>query len=155
MTKNQKTVWTLLFLLGLAAAMLVLLPGCKTTPDSKPIPLDPQRTSQAIRVIITAAVPFAVQKDSNCVPYLRMVQQTLTLACDNNVYDPDLLAEQLKLSSAKELKTPEAQAATQAIVAIYRIYYGDVVSAKLNQTDWMKPVLKGIIGGLQDSLPKP
>ncbi len=131
--------------------------GCKsvTNPTTGVVTqeLDPQRTSAAIRAVIGAGVPFAIEQDPNCVPYLRLVQSTLVLAVDANAISPDQVALQLQSSSAKELRSPEAVAAVNAALGIYRAYYGDVLAAQLDQTIWLKPVLKAIIGGLGDALP--
>ncbi len=148
--------------IALALLALIIGPvsmtGCRTTTSTGGVTtttLDPTRTAEVLRVIIAAGVPFAVHKNTNCIPYLRLVSSAIQLAVDANSYNPDSLVAQINAISPKVERSYEAQSAINAVVGIYRLYFGDVTYQKLSETVWLKPVLKAIVGGLNDALPPP
>lgn len=161
MTKKDvaAAVSALMVLLALIAIPIVS-PGCKTvsasdggTNSAPVVRIDPEMTSDAIRIAVAAAVPFAIEKDTNSIPYLRAAAIVLNAAADAGNYDPAQLQASLDHISVKELRSAEARAGINAAFAIYRAYAGKAVDAKLSQDVWVKPVLKALADGISAGLP--
>lgn len=138
-----------------------LIQGCKTTTTvtngqtNTVTTLDPQRTADAIRVIIAAGVPFAVEQDTNSIAYLRAAAVVFKAAANKGEVDPAQLNAALAALSVKELRGPEARALVNAVVGIYKVSFGDAVSAQLDKTQWATPILDAVADGLFAALPPP
>lgn len=114
--------------------------------------LDPQRTANAIQAIIPPAVQLAVAEQPAAREYIVKAQIAVCTAAAAGNLTPDQLKAAVDATGVKELQTPEAQAAISAVFGIYQAYYGDVVAQKLNQNQWLQPVLSAICKGLSDGL---
>lgn len=144
----------------LTIAALAFLTGCKTAGGSSSggtnapiVRLDPQMTSDAIRVAVAAVVPFAIEKDTNSIAYFRAAAIVLNAASDSGNYDTAQLKASLDHISVRELRSAEARAGINAAFAIYKAYAGKAVDAKLAQDEWVKPVLQALADGINAALP--
>lgn len=157
-----------IFAMALAICATAVIPiastGCKTvttqvvdangvTNQVSKSELDPIRTSEAIRTIVSTAVPFAIEKDAHAIAYFRGATIVLRAAAEGGRYDPDALQATLNTISVKEVRSPEAKACINAALGIYRAYFGEAVNAKLDQNEWVKPVLLALANGINDGLP--
>jgi len=143
-------------------ALGLLTPGCTTT--SKQVvtngvtntvqvtQLDAQKTADAIAVVLPAGVAFAVARDANTAAYFHAAAIVFAAAVENGQYDPKAIETTLSTISIKELRTPEAKAAIEAGLAIYRSYFGEIISQKLEQATWVKPVLLALAEGIEGGL---
>lgn len=169
--RSFKTLAAIVLLTVSVATMGYFSTGCKTTTSQvvtagtnasgaftitnevATSTIDPQATSDAILVVVAAAVPFAVEKDAHCVPYLRAASIILRSAANAGAYDPVALQTSLKNISIKELRTPEAEAGINAAFAIYKAYVGRAADARLDKNAWVKPVLNALADGIEAGLP--
>lgn len=150
-------------LIVLICATLFLLPtGCKTvtTTDASGVTttstqLDPVRTSAAIHAILEPGVALAIEKEPKTVTYFSVASIVLHTALNDGTFDPDKLQAELakSLPNVSELQTPEVKAAIQATMGLYRAYFADVVTAKVDQVTWLKPVLTAVVDSIDASLP--
>lgn len=149
------------------AAVALLAAGCITgcmternvitSPDGTSVTntvtkLDPVRTGKAIKAIITPATTFAVNEVPEARPYLEKAQVAICTAAAAGKYSPEELKAAVDATGINEIKTPEVQAAIQSVYGIYDAYYGDVLFQKLNQNEWLIPVLTSICQSLKDGL---
>ncbi len=152
----------LITILGIALAAMVIV-GCSTTEKVITLPdgstatntttrLDPVRTSNAIKAILPTAVTFAISQEPSSRVYIEKAQLAVCATASAGKFSPDELKAAIEATGVKEIQTPEVQTAIQAIYGIYQAYYGDVVAAKLNQNEWLVPVLSAICDGLRDGL---
>lgn len=145
------------------AFLAVMLTGCATTQNITQFPdgtsvtnvvtkLDPARTAAALRVIVVTGTRIAVTQDPESREYLSKAQLAICTAAAAGQVSPEQLKSAVDATGIKELKTPEAQVAISSVYGIYQAYYGDVVAQKLNQNEWLVPVLAAICEGLSDGL---
>jgi hypothetical protein len=154
----------------MTASVALLAAGCftgcmteqhvTTAPDGTSVTntvtkLDPARTSKAIHAIITPATSLAVSEEPKVRPYVEKAQVAICTAAAAGKYSPDELKAAINATGINEIKTPEVQAALQSVYGIYDAYFGDVVAQKLNQNDWLIPVLSSICESLKDGLAPP
>jgi hypothetical protein len=150
----------MLVLGGLAAGLST---GCKTTATTtvsggvtntvQTTSLDPERTAGVIQALVPAGVALAAEKDTNSIAYFRASSILLHALVDNGATDPAQVKATLDTISVKELRTPEAAAVTQAALGIYQAYFADVVARKLDNNQWLVPVLTAIAEGIDAGLP--
>lgn len=133
--------------------------GCKTTATvtngvtNTVTTLDASKMSASVEILVAASVPFAIEKDTNCIPYLRAAAVVFKAAAESGKYDSAQVESALDSISVNELRTPEAQAGVKAALAVYQVYLGEIVSAKLDATTWAKPLLEAIANGILAALP--
>lgn len=153
--RKLQVLASIAFITPLLFAIPLTNTGCTTTTQADGTvvtKLDPTRTSDAIRAILPAGVVAAVNADHNSAAYLQASALAINAAVENGAYDPDKLKATLDTISVKELRTPEARVCIEAALGIYRAYWADSVSAKLDQTVWVKPVMKAIADGIEAGL---
>lgn len=146
-----------------AVLWLLLTTGCTTTqqithwPDGTSTTnavkqLDPQKTASAIRFIIPSAVTIAVAHEPSAREYIAKAQVAICFAASAGQTSPDQLKAAVNATGVREIQTPEAQTAITAVYGIYEAYYGDVIAQKLDQNQWLIPVLRAICDGLTEGL---
>ena len=127
-------------LILLGVALCAALTACQS-------PIGPALT----QTMVTEAVTFGVQQDTNTVPYLRACKDVICGLSAQSVVDPAAIVAALESSSAKELKTPEGKLILNGALAIYETvyyYYGaDVTASKV------EPYLVALCNGLTAGLP--
>jgi hypothetical protein len=156
-----------LFPLVTTAAVALVAAGCltgcitqqhvTTLPDGTSVTnvvkkLDPQRTAKAIKAIIPPAVTFAVKQEPSSRVYIAKAQAAICFSAAAGKFSPEELKAAIEATGIKEIQTPEVEAALQAVYGIYDAYYGDVIAQKLNQNEWLIPVLTAMCDGLTDGL---
>ena len=130
---------------------VLLLTGCVTTPTGQR-QLDPQRTAAVIKTIVPPATRYAIAKEPQCRQWLVDVKVAICTLSESGKVTPDDLKTAVASTGINEIQTPESQAAIQAVYGIYEAYFADVTAQKLDQVQWLSPVLNAICDGLNDGL---
>lgn len=140
---------------------VIFLSGCTTTTTTTPAGqtvtttmLDTNAVISAIQNVVPAAVKAAVNKDPNCGPYLKQVAVLFRAAAMRGDFDPKMIQDSLSQISIKELRTDEAALAEQAALGLYQAFAAQVVSQKLDQVVWLRPVLDALSRAIVAGLPK-
>jgi hypothetical protein len=149
------------FIVSLALAASLALPavfstGCTTTGTGQST-FDLQKATNAIRATVPIAVRLAIQNKPETEQYFRQALVVITLLGDNGKFDPTELHNALMDIPVPELQTPEVLASIDGAVGLYRLAFGEVVSNKLSQVQWLGPVLAALGDSIREGLavPKP
>jgi len=141
-------------LLGFGAGCTTAtVPGANGQPATTVPTLDTNAVITGINAVVPVAVRLAVQKDTNCGPYLKQAAIIFRAAAMRGDFDPLMIQQSLASISIKELRTDEAALAEQAGLALYQAYVAQVVSAKLDQVVWLRPVLDALSRAIVQGLP--
>lgn len=158
--------YVLAIILALAGtiAALLLCGGCATTSTVTTNPdgtlttntvttLDTAKTTNAINAAVPVLVRLAVAKEPACKQYLQDVMLAIILFTQTSqTLDPADLNNALTATGVGALQTPETQAAIDTVVALYQVYFGNAVAAKLAKPQWLIPVLQSLAEGIQKGL---
>ena len=139
----MKKITTLILTACFAVTMLT---GCKTTSGGTTV--DPVATGAMVQALATAGASFAVTKDKNAEGYLKAAAIICRTAANSGQYDPVEIQKVIDKMTVNELQTPEIKACLVAVFGVYKSYWGAAVSQKLDQAQWVKPVLLGIADGI-------
>lgn len=139
-------------LLCLLLACSLAFSGCVTTPQGTKT-LDIPRTTNAINAVVPVAVRLAVQKQPAARQYLVDAAAAITLFTSTSAtFDPDALNAAIKNAVGNDALSPDALAAIDAAVALYKAYYGDALLVKLNNPDWLLPILQSLSSAITKGL---
>jgi hypothetical protein len=111
--------------------------------------------TNAIALAVPPAVNLAVSQEPQARAYLADAAVVINLVLASGSYDPNSLNAALNTLGVKEVRTPQAQAAIDAAVALYKGMYGQVVEAQLDKVTWLPPILKAIADGITEGLARP
>lgn len=139
------------------APLALMLAGCITTqlPDGTTVKrVDPQAIATLATVALPPAVQFAVGADKNAAPYFRAVQVAIDAVLAGGAFDPATVSATIDKMTVNELKTPEAKAAVEAALGIYRSFAGQAVTAKLDSSGYVI-VLRAARQAIEDGLSRP
>lgn len=148
-----------LLLAAIGFALICITPiGCATTGSNPKLPVteDQQRhAAQAATVVETSAqlgTYYAVRQDANARAYFEAADVVLGILINSGTFEPKSVQDALKNISVRELRSEEVSLAVAAAVALYGNFFGEAVTAKLDQNVYVKPVLvalrNGIVRGL-------
>lgn len=120
------------------------------TNQVKSVSLDPL-AGDAISGILTIGIPYAVKADTNCVPYLRLVSNTFTLAAASGQYDPAAIQAALSHISVKELRSPTVTNLVNTSFNIYKDVFAKATDSKLDELTY-GPFAKGLLQAIGDGI---
>lgn len=155
--KNSNKIITLITTLFLG----ILITGCKTivtnnsngtTITNKVI--DVGTVTNTINVVVPLAVQIAVGADTNSVTYINAAIVTIDLVASKGDYDPARLEQLLNDIGSEDLKTPEAKAAVQAGLGLYKAFVADSINLNTSKIDY-GAVLTAFSNSLKDGLSRP
>jgi uncharacterized lipoprotein YajG len=130
-----------------------LLTQCTTTQDGTRV-FDPVKATAVVNVTVPSAVRIAVSKEPKSVQYFRLVSTTIDLlTLGSSDLSPDTLQKALADIGPEVLKTAEAQAAVDAVQALYSAFYADIVAQKLSEKE-LNNVLRALSSAILRGLPK-
>jgi hypothetical protein len=141
---------------ALLAAMLavVIIVGCTTTSTGTKA-LDPVKVSQlapALQTTVAGAVVYAYTKDHNAIKYIAVLQTALNEFVLSTNLNPSVLQAKVYALPVKELKTPEAQLIITPVLAAYKAFGEQYVTAGLaDQVGW-RMLVKAISDGIESGL---
>lgn len=117
--------------------------------------IDPDRTAKVVYVLSKDATIAGCQADPNAKAYLQAVSQVIAKVTDSGNYDPEKLRQSLDKISVKEVRdNSDVKQGIMAAMAVYDLFAVDVVTAKIDQSIYLGPVLASIQKGISDGLPK-
>lgn len=147
-----------------AIVAIAALTGCTTTnPGTTPPPaqtntplsrFDITNTAIAIEGAVEVATLYAIQENPETRKYFVAALTALDLALDGGIVDPQEVREAIAQNFSEE----SAQEAWLAVVAglnIYRAYGARVVSERLDQVQYLRPVLSALRAGILHGLNGP
>lgn len=129
-----------------------LLTQCTTTSDGTKV-FDPVKATAVVNVTVPSAVRIAVSKEPKSVQYFKLVSATIDLlTLGSSELSPDTLQKALADIGPDVLKTVEAQAAIDAVQALYAAFYADVIAQKLSERELIN-VLRAMSSAIRRGLP--
>jgi hypothetical protein len=135
----------------LAAGLLIGATGCATTGPAQDPAAAAQggaRTAALVQSTAQLGVYFAVREDKNARSYLQAAHLALGVLIDGGAYDPVELDTVLEEISMRELRSPEAQVSLAAALELYRSYWGEEVTRRVDRAVRLRPVLVGLRNGI-------
>lgn len=168
-----------LFCVGAAVALLacctVAITGCKSTSVVTTTPqvftnstgtvttnlvtttnvtrtLDIVLTTNTINLIAPLAVSQAVTLAPQSRQYIADAATAINTFIGGSDYTPAALDVALSQIPSKELQNPQAIAAINSVVGLYESAYAQVVEQKLNQVNYLVPILRAISAGITQGL---
>jgi hypothetical protein len=141
---------TILVALALAAALLT---GCTTTRDGVVTTrtVDTVKMSNVVFLASQTGVSVAVRKAPENSIYFRTTLSILDAVIANGTTDPQ---EILRALSALGLGVEDADVATAITsgFSLYQIYFGDVVAARVDRVQNLRPILESFRAGIRSGL---
>src|SRR5205814_350804 len=132
---------------GSALAIALLSSGCATTTENHAPAvsvgtnglvavlgheIQPHAMEQTLKVASQAGTIAALRYDKNSRSYLEAAEVVFDAALHNGTYDPAVLSQALNSISIKEARDPNVTAGIQSALGIYGVFFGSVVTAKIN-----------------------
>lgn len=115
--------------------------GCATV-----TPNQVQTTVNVLNATVPVAVAYAIQKDTNTVPYIRASADVIeVVASGTNLAPAVLIAD---LNKIPQFNSPEAKLAVMAGVGIYSAFYGQTLGNDTNTVLILKTLSADIRLGL-------
>ena len=115
---------------------------------------DSVKATAVVNVTVPSAVRIAVSKEPKSVQYFRLVSTTIDLlTLGSSDLSPDTLQKTLADTGPEVLKTAEAQAAVDAVQALYSAFYADIVAQKLSEKE-LNNVLRALSSAILRGLPR-
>ncbi len=135
----------LILSLSLLTALILSITGCKTVitnnTDGTSITnkvVDIKTITNTLDIVVPLGIQVAVGQDVNAIPYFQAATVVIDTLVNNGNYNPEILEQLLNNISVKELRTPEAKAAIQAGLSIYKSFAADAVTANLDKGQYGK-----------------
>lgn len=156
----REILWPVIGILaGLAICSLALFcGGCTTTTTvtngvtNSVTSFDIVKATNAINAALPPVVRLVVAKYPVARPYLTDAAVVFNLVASGADLSPDALNAALKSFGLTALDNPDVQAAIDSAVALYKAYYGDVVTTQLNKVQYLVPILQSIGGAITAGL---
>ena len=155
---------------GVLATLIIMLaladPGCTTTTQVvtgtngvlvtnvvKTLDTNAVRTTCALVVAVgTPLMPQAVQACPECKVWFGVAAGVINwLLAGGGPLDPDTVAGALAAARVRlpQAEVTEVRAVTEALAGVYHAYAAKVIAQKLDQTQFLRPVLQAIADLLQ------
>lgn len=134
----------------LALVPVMVLTQCITLQDGTKT-FDPVKAQLVINIAVPHAVEYGIYKEPKARKYLSTVAVLIDVFATGTDLQPRELELVLDSSDVDLLKTKEARAVVDTVIALYTAYYLDVVEAKLDQhhlVDVLKTLSTAIRKGL-------
>lgn len=125
----------------------LLLTGCATTPGGGSSPNIPQ-ISAVVKVAARYGVFYAVRQEPKSREYFTLAETALGALLNSGTFDPVALEATLKNIPVNELNSAEALLAVQSALEIYKSTYAEVVSKKLDEVQYLRPILQSLLDGI-------
>jgi hypothetical protein len=103
---------------------------------------------------VPPAVTLACSKDTNAVAYFQQAGLILTALINSGQFSPTVVSNSLANISINQLRTPDAITAETMALEVYEAFAAQVVTAKLDQSYWLAPVLGALANDIQAGIPK-
>ena len=116
--------------------------------------VDPVKTAKAAQIAARVGTVFGIQKDPEAKAYLQVAGALVDDMISGGDYDPAMLQAGLDGIDMSKLgsNSAEIKSAIETAFAVYSIYSGDVLGAKLDRNAYLKPVLLAISAGIKEGL---
>lgn len=114
--------------------ILTLFVSCSSTTSTN-YAFDPVKAVNVIDVVIPATVRLGVAHEPKSAKFLSAVASAIDAFVSSNQFDPDQFNVAISSIGVNELKTPECLAVIDTILALYRVYYRDVIVQKLDKNN--------------------
>lgn len=114
--------------------------------------LDIALTTNTINIIVPLAVTEAVIQAPQSRQYLTDAATAINVFLGGNNYTPAALDAALGQINSKALQNPQTLAAINSAVGLYEASYAQVVEQKLNQVNYLVPILHAIANGITAGL---
>lgn len=142
-----------------SAPLAVSLTGCRSVQvgTNTVQELDPLASS-TITGVIAVALPYAVQRDTNAIPYLRLVAGVFQDAADGGNYDPAQIKSAMDNISIKEIRGTPGDSVAQGIFAMYKGFFASTVGGQIDAAvsgPWLRQILSSAAQGINAGLPPP
>lgn len=113
---------------------------------------DLQLATNSINNIVPGAVKVLVAKEPKAGVYLLDVAGSINVFILKGNLSPDNLKKVLASTGLKELKTDEALAITETILALYQTYFGQAVQDGVSQNVNVLPILRALSDSIMQGL---
>lgn len=143
-------------LIGASAVVTVSTTGCSSTgtgTNSTVQTLDTNAVIAGIKAVVPIGVRLACEKDTNAAAYFDQAALIIGAAANNGTFDMQTLTNSLATISVRELRSQDAILAEEAGLAIYQAFAAQVVTAKLDQVTWLRPVLSALADAIKEGTP--
>lgn len=144
----------LLTLLAVTCATALSFTGCVTRPKdggNANAYINPSNTAVIVEGTVEIATLYAMKQDTNTIQYFLAAASALDLILDNGVVDPQQVRETLAQATAGD-SSAETWLVIAAGLNVYRVFAANVVSEKLDQVEYLRPVLIGFRNGIKKGL---
>lgn len=115
--------------------------------------LDTNKVINALNAAVPPAVRLIVANKPQTRQYFQDVAAGINLfTSTSSTFDPSGLNAAIKSAVGSDAVDPDAFAAIDAGVAIFKAFYGDALTAKLNTPSWLLPVLRAFADDINAGL---
>lgn len=145
-------------LLAISIAIVSLAPtGCTTSSSvdasgqtNTVRKVDPVRTANVIAASAETSALIAMRNDAKTRAYFSAATSTISLLLNDGKFDAQAVRESLAQINVGE--NDDTWLAITAGLGIYQIYFGEVVAQRLDQNEYVRPVLQGMRDGFLRAL---
>lgn len=159
----MKIINNVLTAFGIAAMVTVFAIGCTTVATITTQPngttvtntakvFDLQTATNSINAVVPAAVKVLVAKEPASKPYLQDAAFAVEIFVNGSDLSPAALKAVLASTGINELKTDEATAITETVLALYQTYFGQVVQDKIAVNPNVVPLLHALSDSIMQGL---
>lgn len=145
----------------LAVALLAI--GCTTVktvttaPDGSTVTntsrvFDLATATNAINNMVPSGVRVLVAREPKSAPYLNDVAVAINTFILGENLTPDNLRKVLDSTGVRELRTEEAVAVTETVLALYQTYFGQAVRDNVSQNVNVVPLLRALANSIDQGL---
>jgi hypothetical protein len=112
---------------------------------------DPNKAVTVIQLTIPSATRIGVSKEPKAEKYLLAVAGAIDTFSQGSTFDPASLQLVIEAAGMKELKTVQAQGVIDSVMALYKSFYAEAVTAKLDEKKLL-PVLQALSAAIKKGL---
>lgn len=134
--------------LFLSLLVIFVISSCSTTSNTQ---FNPSQAISVVDAVLPPAITLAITKKPETQKYFVMIADAISIFALNENLTPEALQNIIDTAKIKELETPEARAALTSMVNLYKTFYGDIVSQKLDQKN-LKVLLQVIANDIRTGL---
>jgi len=128
-------------------AMLTMT-SCETFQENFKI----EKAPKLINAVVPSAVKIGVKKQPKSAKYLQALVVMLDSFALGEDLSPENLEKVIKTADVKELETPEALSVVSSVVALYKAYYEDAITDKINSIDNLRDILEALSKSISKGL---
>jgi hypothetical protein len=129
----------------LSIVSIFLFSSCQSTD------FNPRQASAIVISVVPPATKLAVTKKPDTKKYFLAVADAIDIFALNQDLTPTALQNIINTSKIKELETPESLAVITTLVNLYKGFYSDIVSQKLDEKN-LKDLLNAISTSIREGL---